>query len=241
MANIMVVGAAPNSLGDAVVEAGITYGHDVTTVGLNMEDVIMDALEEAVFDDRRGLNKGGWPSVFSAFTPDHVICTVGINEPAGEEGSFAHATFPEWMNRSFNINVVGPLNILRFFLRYLEDKSGHRHQHHFVGISSNSAHIARSNSMAYCASKAALSMALRCAARETKGDPALIYGYELGLLAGTPMTQATEARFGPAQTRMPGAPDGLDRYAVADQIVRTLEGATLGLNGALLRLDAGEQ
>lgn len=223
----MVVGAARHSLGEAVAEAASREGHSVVTAGINHEDLYLNALEERE-----------WDTAFSAYGIDTVICTVGINEPA-DDGSLNHPTFPEWLNRSFTVNVAGPMNVLSLFLRSLAWRGIEGGQ--FVSISSNSAHIARSNSMAYCASKAALSMALRVAAREAKGHPAIIYGYELGLLQGTPMSRATEARFGPSQTRMPGAPNGLGRRQVAAQIVAQVGVGGMALNGSLLRLDAGEQ
>lgn len=225
--NLLVVGAQRGSLGEAVVDAAASRGIPTRSAGINREDLYLNALDER-----------DWLTAFSAYDIDTVVCTAGINAPA-QDGSLTENDFDAWMARSFNLNVVGPMNVCRWFFDYLRsrDKEGGQ----FIAISSNSAHIARSNSMAYCASKAALSMAIRVAARENRGHPGIIYGYELGLLQGTPMTQATEQRFGPAQTRMPGAPNGLSARQVAAQIVAGAVVGGMALNGSLIRLDAGEQ
>lgn len=226
--NLLVVGAQPGSLGEAVAAAAASQGHDVVTGGINGEDLYLNVLTT---DD--------WLMAFSGHDVDAVVCTAGINEPA-QDGSLNEGEwFAGWMRRSLTVNTIGPMNVLMWFLEYLRNNEKEGAQ--FVAISSNSARIARSNSMAYCASKAALSMAIRVAAREAKGHPAIIYGYELGLLQGTPMSRATEQRFGPAQTRMPGAPGGLPVGAVAAQIVAGLGVGGMALNGSLIRLDAGEQ
>lgn len=224
-----MVGAVPRSLGSAVRAQAEDSGYEVTTAGLHDEDLKLDVLEDP--DEEIG-------AVFKAMKPHHVVCTVGVNVPA-EEGSLQQEDFDSWMLRSLAVNVIGPMNILRQFLQNRPKDSDGRN--HFAAISSNSAHIARSNSMAYCASKAALSMAIRVAARENAESKFTIYGYELGLLKNTPMTKETENRFGPSQTRMPGAPEGLSVQQVAAQIVAGLGTRGLALNGCLLRLDAGEQ
>lgn len=223
--NLLVIGARNKSLGQAVcVTAAQDKGWSVITAGLHKEDVHLDVLT----DDEQLDN------LFRAYDFDAVVCTVGMNDPAGS-GSLGE-DFSPWMMRSFQVNTIGPMLCLQQYLLHRKNPGGQ-----FVAVSSNSAHIARSNSMAYCASKAALSMSLRVAAREVSGYPVIIYGYELGLLRDTPMTKGTEARFGPSQTRMPGADRGLLVGDVAAQIVGTLGCPSPGLNGALIRLDAGEQ
>lgn len=231
MRRAMVVGAAEGSLGEALILKGREFGWEMISAGPNgNEDVYFNALVEE--DDETLL------SAFHAWDIDTVFCTIGVNEPA-VDGSLAQVDFDAWMARSFAVNAIAPMRLLRMFNMHLS--STLRDHGVFVAVSSNSAHIARSNSMAYCASKAALSMAIRVAAREGKGHPSIVYGYELGLLRGTPMTRATEARFGPSQTRMPGAPAGLNAQQVAAQIVAQAGVGGQALNGSLLRLDAGEQ
>ena len=65
---------------------------------------------------------------------------------------------------------------------------------------------------------------------------------ELGLLKGTPMTQATREQFPDVPlSRIPGAPEGLELREVAGTILTNLLNPTHALNGVMLRLDAGEQ
>lgn len=219
---VLIIGAQPGSLGEAVAQA-LPHGVAITA-GMGVH-------EDFQLDVREPKNIA---SVLRNVDPHSILVTAGINvgEPVGQKG------FLPGLTRSMEVNVVGVMSVLDEWIA-MTGKGFYTPQQ-FVAISSNSAHIARRNSAAYCASKAALSMALRCAARELGGAP-LVYGYELGLLAGTPMTAATEARFGPSQSRMVGAEKGLDKEAVAGTIAHNLLNPWQGLNGTLLRLDAGEQ
>ena len=221
---LLVVGAAPDSLGAAVRDSSFGGEYvEVATAGISGEDYLMDVTESV-----------GVREVLEAAMPDTILVTAGLNigVATGEPGYKSH------LRTSFDVNVIGVMTVLDEWLKMRDD--GFEGHEQFVAISSNSAHVARSNSTAYCASKAALSMAIRCAARELAGAP-LVYGYEFGLLRGTPMTQGTEKRFGPSQTRMPGAAGGLIVSYVADHIVGNLLRPWHGMNGTLQRLDAGEQ
>ncbi len=85
-------------------------------------------------------------------------------------------------------------------------------------------------------------MALRVRAREERAERVTIYGYEPGLLYGTPMTAKAEAAFGGPLTRM--KPVGLDRGAkvadLAQLIVGNLGHQGAALNGTLIPYDADE-
>lgn len=223
---LLVIGAAPNSLGAAIVKVMRIRSKDneVVTAGIGGEEEFVDVT---------GTNDV-WDSLLS-IKPTHIVVTTGIN--IGDE--IGSGNYLENLRRSFQVNTLGVMSVLDVWIAQKADGKPVDPKA-FVAISSNSAHIARRNSTAYCASKAALSMAIRCAARELAGSP-LVYGYEFGLLRGTPMTQDTEKRFGPAQTRMPGAPGGLNVLDAANQIVNDLINPWHGLNGSLMRLDAGEQ
>lgn len=112
----------------------------------------------------------------------------------------------------------------------------------FVAISSNSAHIPRRGSMPYCASKAALSMALRVAARELANKNVAVWGYEPGLLAGTPMSEQTRRDFGTDPLhRMPGVSwEGLPVGDLAQQIVQDISTFSVAHNGLMIPFDGGE-
>lgn len=216
---VLVIGAAPQSLGMMIARHATLLGHHTETAGLNgSEDHKLDVLEA-----------GQVLKVMRDVAPTHVVCTVGVNEPRG----LISPDLNRQMLDSFAVNVLGPLEVVR--------KAVMLHCAQVVVVSSNSAHIARRGSLPYCSSKAALSMAIRCAAREVAGDPTLIYGYEFGLLKGTPMTAKTEGLFGPSQTRIPGAAEGLDTLGAARVVVKGLEADWHGVNGTLLRYDGGEQ
>ena len=227
---LLVIGAQPGSLGAALaLEAGNDWGFQrVLTAGISGEVIEMDVLRSA--------------SIVQALAeaePDVILCTVGLNVPA----ELSNPYLPSLMNTAFAVNTIGPIDVLRHFLRLRgEAMSAGRTHRVFVAISSNSAHVARRGSLPYCASKAALSMALRCAAREEAGREFLIWGYEPGLLAGTPMTNDSAQRFSGPLHRMPGAPaEGLSVRMVTARILSDVVGAFVGLNGCMFRLDAGEQ
>lgn len=229
-ARLLVVGARPGSLGAAVAEVAASHGYAVLTAGLNEEGLPMDALLgplEAMRDN------------IADYDPEHLICTVGFNMPMPEGDKM---DVSDWYRWHFEINVTAPMRILRAWELAASARQGYRH---FVAVSSNSAHLPRSRSAAYCASKAALSMALRVAARDGVGGDKhgiLIYGYEPGLLAGTPMTQLVKDRLpGMALHRMRGAAleDGIDPWDLAELMVTNLTRGP-AINGSLIPFAADE-
>lgn len=229
---VLIIGARENSLGayiasiagdetPHVLTAGVS-GEEDYHLDINDRDEILDVLEQV--------------------RPTHIVCTAGVNRQRAEATNFEW-----WMASSFAINCIGPMAVLdawlnNFAMKPSSSVAGKDGLQHFVAISSNSAHIARRNSMAYCASKAALSMSLRVAARDLAGTTMLVYGYEFGLLADTPMTTEVRGRLGgqPAH-RMPGVGAGIDPSVAALAVVNGLAHGGRELNGCLLRLDAGEQ
>jgi NAD(P)-dependent dehydrogenase (short-subunit alcohol dehydrogenase family) len=219
---VLVFGARRGSLGEAVtVELATSDAHSVITAGPNGEDYHYHSDED---------NAGG---LLEIVNPDVVVWTVGINSNAG-------------MERHLYVNCVVPLRLIDSWLVSLRGGSvpNPKLPRQFVGISSNSAHIARAGSVNYCASKAAFSMGLRVKGREVARSwkRMSVYGYEPGLLAGTPMTAQVAERLPKVNLhRMPGvAPEGLDRYDLARIIVGNLASAR-SLNGCMIRVDAGEQ
>lgn len=238
MASLLVLGAREHSLGEAVAEEARDNGFSVTTAGISREeDIYCDVTQEALVRKlMNGMLTGQWF--------DHVVCTVGVNRPDRIVDE------PPWeMSTLFQANVFAPMLALHHWLRQADEEHEPRlfgpfmQGRHFVAISSNSAHVARSPSMSYCASKAALSMAIRCAARDIAWRGAQVYAYEFGWIDGTPMsheaTQGLSLGEG-AMHRMPGGGPGLDRGDLAGIIVDGLSTMS-GLNGCTLRIDGGEQ
>lgn len=237
---LLVVGARQGSLGAAVaVEAREYPFAEIVTAGIIDEPIKMDINNRAQVHER-----------LVNIRPDYIVCTVGINEPAsiGDRGLDLR------MYDAFRVNCLGPLAILQEFATSPVRPQRRGYTKRFVAVSSNSARIPRTHSMAYCASKAALSMALRVAAREMASghwDEAVqIWGYEPGLLAGTPMTRATEAAFSgqvgpdPGQFRMHRMKgveyDGIPVGDLASKIVTDLANYSPAMNGLMIPFDADE-
>lgn len=222
---VLVVGARHNSLGDAIAKELHAKGVVAYRAGIATEPIHLDCDDDA--------------SVFEALNSNHithVVCTIGINRPE----PFYTDDFRYSASEHMSVNFIKPMNLLNLFEDYLSGMPGT-----FVAISSNSAHVARSSSAAYCASKAALSMGLRCAARDLTraGKPLRVWGYEPGALAGTPMTTAVRQGLDKAvaMSRMLTTPDGLAVPAVARVVARDLLDSGDVLHGCMVRLDAGEQ
>lgn len=223
---VAVFGARSRSLGDRVVSRVVKAGHEARSWGVSGEedelffDEVWTPLDVALETQNRLEN---WQAT-------DVVITVGINEPVSVEDRNLHIT----LSRALHTNVALPVAVMQGALA-----AGARS---VVLISSNSANIARTNSLPYCASKAALSMAVRVAARERAGH-GIVYAYEPGLLSSTPMTRASADSFDGALHRIPGLPPraGLDVGAFAQVIVDNILNPTIAFNGATIRLDGGEQ
>lgn len=231
---VLVVGArGERSLGALVAHHVREQGFEPVTAGLHGEDHHLDVRQRAV------------PSWFRRHEIRHIVCTAGYNVPVSSEAytlrdrDHKRVSWAGWYLDHLQTNVIGPMMLLEAFR---EARNGS--EQHFVAISSNSAHIARTESAAYCASKAALSMALRVKAREIglAEEELVVYGYEPGLLAGTPMTKDVQLRIPGRLHRMPGQPTyGISTERLAMLIAFNLRNGGRELNGCLLRIDGGEQ
>jgi NAD(P)-dependent dehydrogenase (short-subunit alcohol dehydrogenase family) len=224
---LLVLGAAPDSLGQRVAQVAhrdYDYGN-VVTAGISNEAYPCDVTRS-----------GDIKNVLEEVCPDAIVCTVGHNSPASYRAGYLRTL----MMSSFETNVIGPMEVLRQFSSLVRRDPPTVKK--FVAISSNSARIPRRDSLPYCASKAALSMALRVAAREAAGSDILIWGYEPGLLADTPMTQQSAKDFDGALHRIPGvAPRrGLNGLWLAHRILSDLAFASMANNGTMIPFDGGE-
>lgn len=222
MTSVLILGAREGSLGKAIYDRlTVVPGNYVVTAGISGDEHY--TLNESLITD----TVPAW---------DHIICTIGINSVNLQESLRVNCEVPiryldAWLmaRKAYNTKTIGS----------------------FIGISSNSAHIARSNSLGYCASKAALSMALRCYARDVAKNRATwrnsyIYGYEPCWVDDTPMSQEVKERIGSDSYghprplhRVPGG-HAHAKAALADLIAANLSHAA-NLHGAMLRVDLGEQ
>lgn len=245
---LLVVGAAIDSLGEAVAEAaddGPYSFTDIVTAGITPLEPGADGEAKAgdptVYEDYKMdlRHIASIKQVLWEVKPDVLVCTAGVNTPVSITDTFADLV----MEEAFHTNVIGVMALLRNFI--LAEGSGYWNgavKKKFVAISSNSARIPRRKSLAYCASKAALSMALRVAARELADTGVAVWGYEPGLLAGTPMTQEAQAVWSGPLHRMRGVPvGGLDARLFAQFILHDVANASPALNGLLIPFDADEQ
>jgi NAD(P)-dependent dehydrogenase (short-subunit alcohol dehydrogenase family) len=229
----MVVGARQGSLGAEIAEVFRGEGHRVTTAGVSGEESVKMEL----------LRRSDVVAALWAVRPAILVCTAGVNRPS-QINLDTTDMFGTALIHSLTINAAGPLLLLSDFIRLCKEQGSRRQ---FIAVSSNSAHVARSNSGPYCVSKAALSMGIRVAARECKGRP-VIWAVEPGYLADTPMSQETaETWQHDALHRIPGlgGREGLSKREVAEHIVgmamRANSTTHSVLNGATIRLDGGEQ
>lgn len=234
--DVLIVGAAEKSLGAAVwaeMVSGYWEFGEVVTAGISGEDIALDVTRTARIAE-----------VLAEVKPDVLVCTVGTNNPI----SITDQYFPSYMAESFATNVTGPLELLRHFVKSQIRPERDGTVKKFVAISSNSARIPRTNSAPYCASKAALSMALRCAAREfATAGKVMVWGYEPGMLAGTPMTEHVTSQLTGGRSvhrpmhRMKGVePEGIPVKDLAQRIVSDLAAFSCGNNGVIYPFDAGE-
>lgn len=236
--NLLIIGAKPNSIGEAVLEAA-DNDWNIYTAGVSDEGSYLDVGAWAGTSAKRAIAE------VIGMAPMHaVVCTAGINHEAT-------LAVDDWalgdLEESFQVNVLGPLAVLEQWLRYWEQDGGlHRGEDdenlHFVMMSSNSAGVVRSTGLPYNASKAALSMAVRCVARSVaRRDTRIsVYGYEPGWVEGTPMSQEVMDRL-PNDveiTRVPGLRT-MRREDLGNMIVRNF-GVVGMMNGCLLRVDGGE-
>lgn len=241
---LLVIGAQRHgSLGQAIADEALK-NYDIPrifTAGIT---------DEALFCDVRQLTS--IKACLDEARPTYVVCTVGVNQPH----QFRVGGLGLTMQDAFHTNVIGPMEVLHQFItsptRHPDQREG-KYRRRFAAISSNSARVPRTGSTPYCASKAALSMALRVAARELADDPSapLVWGYEPGLLAGTPMTEQTLQHFTdpkkvgrepyPPLHRMKGVPAlGLPVAELAERIMADVVYGSPGLNGCMFPFDAGE-
>lgn len=216
---IAVFGARPQSLGAGVARALRDADFSVETIGPTSEDRRWSAGE------RMDL------SPYS-----DVVMTIGVNHPD---------SFDLDGRMQMDVNYFAPMELARQWkasAALLAASASSLASGHFVVISSNSAHIPRSNSAGYCASKAALSMGIRSLSRTVVRGAGVFYGWEFGLLRGTPMTAQVAARLGSSVplSRIPGAVDGLSVAACAGLVVAGLTTGGWELNGCMLRVDGGE-
>lgn len=169
-----VLGASPNGIGRAVVEMLNRIGMDVYAT--NLEDL----------DVRTHYKLQG----FLADTdPDYVVYCVGMNKLDWIK-DWNSADFRDIMDVNVGgfINVIADLAALDSVARRQDRKP-----RSIVAVTSDAAFRPMRTSINYCASKAALDMAVKVAAREMAEHGWRVNGVAPGKVAGTAMTQYVDA------------------------------------------------
>lgn len=245
---VLIVGAQQHSLGAYVETACRAAGFHVLTAGISEQehltyDVTWPLDKHMMFFDELIDDVGAI---------DHIVCTAGINDL---DPAINVYQLPENMEQAMQVNVIGVVKCYEAWLTSvllnddLMEAMGPEifpSWHHFAVISSNSAHIARRGSLSYCASKAALSMAVRILGREAAWQrnraERVVYAYEPAWINGTPMSRDVQLQMG-ADTdyhRIPGGED-LEPTDLAALIAMNMTTRNRPLNGTCLRVDGGEQ
>lgn len=116
---------------------------------------------------------------YGDFSPKAIVYCAGVNKLMPAE------TFDEF--EALNMLDINALGFMRVIHLIASDSKYHRATD-VVAISSDAATHPMRNSMAYCASKAALNAAVRCAARELAPD-IRVNAIAPGPIANTPMTK----------------------------------------------------
>lgn len=225
----VVLGARPGSLGAYVASQ---TGYEALGPGLP------------------GAN-GKWSSVggysqaaeILGYHPRVIIDTVGINMSSNPEDFKANGPGREDM---VFVNYIDRMRFAEGWFNETKNlaSAAAPAPMAYVVVSSNSAHIARSPSSGYCASKAALSMGMRSFARwlATNRHPHSVSVIEPGWMNGTPMSQEIGDEIGHhiQPHRIPGDGSGVSVEAVGDQILLMVS-YPRAFNGCTIRLDGGEQ
>jgi len=115
--------------------------------------------------------------------PTHIVYSAGLN-------------YLEWIGKLDENEVRGvfDVNVLGFLAVVDACRQVDSYAPSIVAITSDAAVRPMRTSIAYCASKAALDMAIRCASRELAPHGWRINGVAPGKVADTPMTEYVDAR-----------------------------------------------
>lgn len=234
----LVVGARRGSLGEEIAAHLETECH-VYTAGISGEEQIRLNARETM--------SGHLHKFFYDGPVEIVVTTVGENRENHPDQSW----WLESMREEFETNFWSNLRLFdawdRAWRSNIERGVKPRGQRHFVFISSNSAQVARSTSVGYCTSKAALSMAARCLGRYRAGTPSsdeqppAVWAVEPGWMDDTPMSKVVEERLdGLPPHRIPGG-KGIKIREVAALVSSQVLSGGYAANGTVLRLDGGDQ
>lgn len=157
-------------------------GQAITNILDNRDGAFVSATDE---DDVNVTSMLQLTRHYATFKPHTIVYCAGINKlmPAGD-------SFDEF--DAMNMLDINALGFIRVMALIGATEIGHR-PINVVAITSDASRIPMRNSMAYCASKAALTMAVRCAARELAPHTS-VNAVSPGTVARTSMTDSTDTQ-----------------------------------------------
>lgn len=166
---VLVLGASEGNIGQEILErAKVFSGVRVEGYGLENFDITSSTSRLS--------------AVISRFEPTHTVYSVGINRMNRLTDISEYDLFDVMA-----VNVGGFIHLMQYLLL-------HRTGGSVVAITSDAAWRPMRTSLLYCASKAALEMAVKVASRELAGQGWRINAVAPGKVEDTPMTRAVDQR-----------------------------------------------
>jgi NAD(P)-dependent dehydrogenase (short-subunit alcohol dehydrogenase family) len=223
MKRLLVVGGSDeNSIGAAIVTHAKIRGMEVLVPNLNYLDV---RSEQSIND------------YFAIVDPvDYIAYCVGA-----QQLSFIHDLEMTDVMTIYNLNVFGALRFLNALVRKFS-------RGRICFITSNAATTPMRGSIAYCSSKAAMDMVVKCAAREL-APHWIVTGVAPGPVENTPMTKMVDAQVmslrGWTKERMMAYESSLipmSRRSTKDEVAALVLSTLLGpemLTGQVIQMTGG--
>jgi NAD(P)-dependent dehydrogenase (short-subunit alcohol dehydrogenase family) len=185
---------------------GAAVAHELRIGGYRV--VVTDEHSTNVTDSREievflsvGPTSGKW---------DHIVYSAGFNKLAWME-----AVQEADLMQIFDVNVLGFIRLMSAVARMPIENMPNS----VTAIVSDAATHPMRTSIAYCSSKAALAMAVRCAAREL-ASAVRVNGVSPGIVEGTPMTEKTDKEISATRGWIP-----------ADVVLNSTEAIPVGRRG----------
>jgi NAD(P)-dependent dehydrogenase (short-subunit alcohol dehydrogenase family) len=164
--NVLVIGGT-SGIGQGIVDEVAVRGHVVYGVGPDqgVDVLLAHTMEKAI----------------NEYNATHVVYCAGINRLR-----WMRDLNRDEMEDLFNVNVFGFAMMMQIVARHSRVRS-------VLAVSSDAAVRPMRTSLAYCASKAALNMAVRVAARELAPN-VRVNAIAPGKVADTPMTEYVDRK-----------------------------------------------
>lgn len=211
-------------------------------IGAAIAEKLCDHGKSVLCTDEKDANVAsaeGLEKIYSDHLPDYIIYCAGVNRLMPAEDLDA-----DYAMEMMNINVIGFMRVMRLAA---SSPYGDRPSS-VVAISSDAATHPMRNSMAYCASKAALNAAVRCAARELA--PAIrVNAVAPGVVHNTGMSNSMDAQIRSVkgwtleeQFNAEEAAIPMRRRASAREIAEVVYSVATGpqyLTGAIIEVNGG--